>query len=36
MGKELLKELQYLKDRIENFHIPCRNKKNAKLKHALA
>jgi hypothetical protein len=36
MRKELLKELQYPKDRIENFdYLPCRNKKNAKLEHAL-
>jgi hypothetical protein len=33
MGKELLKELQYLKGRIENFdYLPCRNKKKCKIK----
>jgi hypothetical protein len=33
MGKELLKELQYLKDRIENSdYLPCKNKKKCKIK----
>jgi len=33
MGKELLKELQYLKDRKENSdYLPCGNKKQEKCK----
>lgn len=33
MGKELLKKLQYLKGRIENFDcLACRNNKKCKIK----